>query len=429
MSIAKFFAGTFGPSVDVSSPDAWRLFGGWNGGTQTDAGVFVSERLALNLPGVQACVRLRADALAMIPAVVERWEASSKSWVSVDDHPVDTMLNHQPNEYMTPIDARRAPENGRSLWGNGLCELVFNGRGQAVEMWPIVPGAVWPYRDDTRGRPTLRYRGTVGGKPFDRDASEVLHLKGSVTLDGLVALSPITECREAAALGFATQTFGNKFFANEGKSGGFIEGVKETGEARVNLQDYLNAHAGLANAHRYKLLGDGHKYVPTTIPPEDAQFLGTREFALADLCRMFGVPLELVYAQAAASKWGSGIEALLIAFIRWTIQPLAIQAGQEFTLKCLTAAERIQGVRVRFCVDELLNGDSTAVSSFVERMTRAQVMQQNEARQKIGLNPVPDGDRFIEQKPAGGSPSGPGGEPPDPLEQERDRERKQEGDQ
>lgn len=427
MSVARFLAGTFGPSVDVSSPDAWRLFG-WGGGARTDAGVFVSERMALNLPGVQACVRLRSDALAMIPATVERWDEAAKSWISIDDDPREHMLNVQPNEYMTPIVARRTLESSRSLWGNGIGEIVLNGRGQAVEFWPLEAGTVWPYLDNLTGRPRIRYRGTVGGKPFDKAANEVVHLKGQ-TLNGLVGLGPISEAREAVALGFATTAFGNKFFGNDGRSGGFIEGFKGDALALENMRLYLNAQSGLDHAHRYKVIPEGTKFTSSTIPPEDAQFLGTREFALADLCRMFGVPLELVYAQAAASKWGSGIEALLIAFIRWTIQPLAIETSQEFTLKFLTEDEIRSGIRIRLMVDELLNGDSTAVSAFIERMVRNRVMTRNEGRQKIGLNPVDGGDEFDDPKAMTPGGSGPGGETPDPLDQERDRERKQESDQ
>lgn len=424
MSVARFLAGVFasgGESSSADDPNHWMLRGGWGG--RTDAGVFVTERLALNLTAVQACVGLISDCMAMIPAAVESYDEATGRWTPVDNDPREYLLNVQPNEYMTPIVARKATQATTLLWGNAHGEIVRNGRGQGVELWPIPAGCIAPVYLRNNGNPEIRYQGSIDGQRFDKPPSEVLHLRGSLTLDGFNGLSPIAEARQAVGLGIAVERFGAKLFANDLKSGGWISGVTDTGEALSNFREYVNAQGGLDHAHLVKLLGVNSKgenltFTPGTIPPEDAQFLGTRDFTIAEFARMFRVPLELLAAQGKTSSWGSGIEQLFLAFVQWTLRPWVTQWEQELSLKLLTSEELARGLRVRFQVKELLRGDSGARSAFYERMFNIGAMSVNEIRAEEGRNPVDGGD---EMQPRAQSPTA----PPSPLDQMRDRERKE----
>jgi phage portal protein BeeE len=46
------------------------------------------------------------------------------------------------------------------------------------------------------------------------------------------------------------------------------------------------------------------KFIPTTIPPEDAQFLGSREFQIAEIARIYDVPLILLQSHEKARRLG-----------------------------------------------------------------------------------------------------------------------------
>jgi HK97 family phage portal protein len=423
VSIARFFsgllAGRYGPSVDPNESRLWSYLGG---SLRTDTGIFVSERLALNLTSVQACVGLISDTMAMTPAAVEIQNRSGSSWQPVDDDPREHLLNVEFNPYMTPIVGRRTIQTIALLWGNGQATIARNSAGQGVELWPTPAGAVTAVLDRPTG--AIRYRGSIDGAAVDLPPDEIVHLRGSMSLDGINALSPIAEARQAVGLAVALEKFGGKLFANDLRSGGYLEHPQLLSDkARKNLTETFAAQGGLDNAHGVKLLEEGLKFTPGSIPPEDAQFLGTREFTVAEFARMFRVPLELLASQGKTSSWGSGIEQLFLAFVQWTLKPWLTQWEQELSTKLLTTSEIARGMRVRFQVKELLRGDSAARSAFYERMRRIGAMSVNEIRAEEGRNPVDGGD---DMAPLQGSTGRGDGSPPDPSQQEADRLRKQE---
>jgi phage portal protein BeeE len=105
--------------------------------------------------------------------------------------------------------------------------------------------------------------------------------------------------------GLAMEEFGAKFFANDAKSGGFLmHPGKLSAAAQSNLdapRRALERQGGLDNAHRVKVLEEGMKFIQTTIPPEDAQFLGSREFQIAEIARIYDVPLILLQSHEKAT--------------------------------------------------------------------------------------------------------------------------------
>jgi HK97 family phage portal protein len=385
---------------------------------KTSTGKYVSERLSLSLPVVYACVSLRADMTAMLPArvVIRRGNTTTE----VEGDPRAAMLNDRPNEAMTAFGCRQAIDATTLLWGDGMGEIIRDNAGRGVGLWPIPAGCVRPEIDRTQGEPHLRYRGSIGTIPFDAPASEVLHMR-TMTLDGITGLSPVAEARQAVGLGLAMEEFGAKLFGNEAKSGGFVSHPSTLGTVALeNLRESLNARGGLDNAHSIRVLEEGMTYQASTIPPEDAQFLGSREFEIAEIARMYRVPLELLQSQGKTSSWGSGIEQLFLAFATWTIGPHAKQWGQEMTSKLLTPAERARGMRIELDWRFLTQGDSQARAAYIDRLIRASVLSPNEGREMEGRNPRPGGNDYAMLPTTGGAVIS----TPE-SEQERDRERKE----
>lgn len=74
------------------------------------------------------------------------------------------------------------------------------------------------------------------------------------------------------------------------------------------------------------------KYHEIGIPPEDAQFLETRQFQLNEICRIFRVPPHLVGDLTRATF--SNIEHQSIEFVVHTIRPWLVSWQQAIT-KCL----------------------------------------------------------------------------------------------
>lgn len=393
--MASLFAGLFGTSQNISADDHWvvRMLGG-----KTASGINVSEHSAMNLPAVYACVNRIANPIAMFPMQVFRPDGQGDA-IEQPDHRVAKLLKRRPNPFMNIRDLKKTGQSHACLWGNAYQEIQRNGAGEAVALWPLMPWSTWP---DKSGD-SLRFRTTVDGQTFSLPSDNVIHVM-DVSLDGFTGLSTIQQARNAVGLAVAAERYGEKFFANNATAGGFMQHPgKLSTKAKDNIRDDVEKQGGLDNAHRIKVLEEGMKFVPTTIPPDDAQFLSTREFQISEIARIYNVPLFLLQHSEPGTVWGSGMEQMLIAFIVHAIEPWTTAWEAEYNLKLFSQAEQDQGFFVKFNMNSLLRGDMTARAAFYESGIDAGWLTPAEARRKEDMprSPlIPEGP--LPRRPANG---------------------------
>jgi len=384
------------------------------GNGKTASGVVVSENNALTMPAVYNAVGLIADAVAMLPADIYQKRSTGSGSDEVKSHDLDYILNVQPNPYMTAFTLRQTRMAHELLWGNGYNEIERRGGGQCAGLWPLLPDRTNP--DKPQGK-DLRYKTTIDGTQYWVNKDNVLHIPG-MGFDGYVGYSPVSLMRQAVGLGLAMETFGGKFFANDAKSGGFLMHPGKLGDkAQANLQSSEEKKSGLENAHRIRILEEGMKFVTTTIPPEDAQFLGSRSFQIAEIARMFRVPPILLSSMEKSTSWGSGIEQIMLGFLTWTLQPWITREEQEMNLKLLTEAEREKGLFIKLNVNAIMRADIKSRSAYYREGIAAGWLTRNEAREKENLNPLEGLDKPLEplnMQPAGENANDPGQDNPPP---------------
>lgn len=392
----------YGPSDPVSAERGWfvRLLGG-----KTNAGVDVTEYTAMRLPVVFACVNRIANPLSSFPVKIYQTSAAGGAEV-VTQHPMSERLGLRPNDLMSSRTLRKSIQGHGLLWGNGYVEIERNRRGEAVGLWPMLPNVTKPERKDDR----LRYRTTIDGQQYLIDQENVLHIM-DISHDGYVGVSQIAMAREALGMAAAMEKFGGSFFRNEAKSGGFLlhpgklsagahknlrGGNGEEGPSRSNPASRLAEQGGIDNAHRVKVLEEGMKFVSTTIPPEDAQFLGSREFQIAEIARIYDVPLILLQSHEKSTSWGTGIEQLMIGFVRQTVKPWVDAWEQELNWKLFTEAERARGLYVKFNMNAILRGDMQARAAFYREMFAVGAINPNQIAALEDIEPIgPLGDNHF----------------------------------
>lgn len=315
-----------------SNPAAW-LFDAL-GIVRSDTGVVVNEFSAMNLVVVAAAVRVIAESVAALPLhLYERMSPRGKRIATED--PLYYVLHTRPNRYMSSLVWRETMQAHLCLWGNAYCLISWNSKG-VPELWPILPHTVNP-KVDPDGN--LRYHvqrqdGMVKYLPQD-----VLHIPG-LSYDGLRGYSPVALWRQAAGLGLAAEKFGAKLFANGGALSGVLEHPGKLGDEGASRlkASWTAAHAGLDNAHKVAVLEEGMKWVSTSIPPEDAQFLQTRKFQVEEIARAFRIPPHMLGALDRATF--SNIEQQGREFINYTLTPWLTRWEQELDEKLLSAQEQ-----------------------------------------------------------------------------------------
>ena len=314
----------------------------------SSSGKSVSEKTALQTTAVYACVRILAETIASLPLHTYRYSPGGKE--KVLDHSLYHLLHSEPNPEMTSFVFRETLMGHLLLWGNAYAQIIRDGRGRVLGLYPLLPNKMLVSRTD---QGILFYQYEKDGRTYFLPNTEVLHIPG-LGFDGLVGYSPIAMAKNAIGMAIATEEYGAKFFANGASPGGVLEHpgvVKDPGKIR---ESWNAVYQGSGNAHRVAVLEEGMKFQPIGIPPEQAQFLETRKYQLNEIARIFRIPPHMIGDLEKSSF--SNIEQQSLEFVMYTLDPWVIRWEQAIQRALLSGGEKRQYF-VKFNVDGLLRGD------------------------------------------------------------------------
>src|SRR5574344_1416194 len=319
-----FWSGLFRSRDAPKNRTTGSNYGFFMGGTTS--GKRVNERSAMQMTAVYSCVRTLSEAVASLPLHFYKYDENGSKKKAIE-HPLYFLLHDEPNPEMTSFVFRETLMTHLLLWGNAYAQIIRNGQGQVIGLYPLMPNRMQVDRDAT-GKLYYQYRmqesdgqksGTIILKPFD-----VLHIPG-LGFDGLVGYSPIAMAKNAIGLSIATEEYGAKFFANGATPGGILEfpGTVKNPEA---IRESWNKGFSGTNSHKVAILEEGMKYTPISISPEQAQFLETRKFQINEIARIFRIPPHMVGDLEKSSF--SNIEQQSLEFVKYTLEPWIIRWEQ-----------------------------------------------------------------------------------------------------
>ncbi len=381
MSLVSIMAMAFGPSNSVSDPNFWNF----NRGLATHAGTTVNEFNSYELPVVYSAISIIADAIAQLPIDVGRRDGDNRN--TIENHSLIDVLNVRANPRMSAFTQRNVGQSHALGWGNSYAEVQRDGTGQIVGLWPLLPDRTHPIVVNGE----IWFATTIGGQTIRLPSDKVLHIP-ALGFDGLQGWSPLAMARQAIGLGKSLEEHGGKFFANEARSGGFwVHPGRLSDTAIKNLEESIEQRGGLTNAQRVKILEEGLVYQATTIAPEEAQFLQTRQFQIEEIARMYRVPLFMLQSHSKDTAWGTGIAEMSLGFLVFTLTPWIVRTEQEMTHKLLTPAERASGFYIKHTVASLLRGDPAARAEFYSKAIAAGWMTVDEVRALEDMNPMQPG--------------------------------------
>lgn len=325
--------------------------GGWSflfGGTTS--GKAVNERTAMQTSAVYACVRILSESIAGLPLHVYRY-TSDGGKERTTMHPLYRMLHDEPNREMTSFVFRETLMAHLLLWGNAYAQIIRDGRGYPVALYPMLPDRMSVDRD-SKGELVYTYQSDKGQVKLRKES--VLHIPG-LGFDGLIGYSPIAMAKNAVGLALATEDYGAAFFANGANPGGVLEhpGVIKPEQAD-RLRESWATQFGGANAHKVAVLEEGLKFHQMSIPPEQAQFLETRKFQINEIARIFRVPPHMVGDLEKSSF--SNIEQQSLEFVKYTLDPWVVRWEQSLQQSLILPSEK-SAVFIRFNLDGLMRGD------------------------------------------------------------------------
>ena len=360
----------------------------------TTSGKVVNERTALQTSAVYACVRILSESIASLPLHVYRYNRDG-SKERTPYHMLYRLLHDEPNSEMTSFVFRETLMAHLLIYGNAYSQIVRNGNGQPVALYPLLPNKM----DVSRGKngellytyyrdaDESGYRPKQGGFTLRRE--EVLHIPG-LGFDGLIGYSPIAMAKNAIGMALATEDYGAAFFANGANPGGVLEhpGVIKPEQAD-RLRESWQSQFGGANAHKVAVLEEGLKFHQMSIPPEQAQFLETRKFQINEIARIFRVPPHMVGDLEKSSF--SNIEQQSLEFVKYTLDPWVIRWEQSLQQSLLLPSEK-STMSIRFNLDGLLRGDYQSRMQGYSVGIQNGLFSVNDIRTLEDMNLLPDSE-------------------------------------
>ena len=192
----------------------------------SSAGKRVNERSAMQMTAVYSCVRILSEAIASLPLHVYKTSNEGSKEKAVE-HPLYFLLHDEPNPEMTSFIFRETLMTHLLLYGNAYAQVIRNGKGEVIALYPLMPNRMNVDRDD-KGQLYYEYMMTDTDAPTMKGTTvklspyEVLHVPG-LGFDGLLGYSPIAMAKNAIGLAIATEEYGSKFFANGANPSGVLE--------------------------------------------------------------------------------------------------------------------------------------------------------------------------------------------------------------
>ena len=362
------------------------------------AGKYVTERSAMQMTAVYSCVRILAEAVAGLPLHLYRYKDSGGKEKAVD-HPLYLLLHDEPNPEMSSFVFRETLMTHLLLWGNAYAQVIRNGKGEVVALYPLMPNKMSVDRDEngqlyyTYTRAPEEANTSELGRVILRP-SDVLHIPG-LGFDGLVGYSPIAMAKNAIGLAIATEEYGAKFFANGAAPSGVLEHPGTIKDPQRVREAWQSQFGGSSNSGKIAVLEEGMKYTPISISPEQAQFLETRKFQINEIARIFRIPPHMIGDLEKSSF--SNIEQQSLEFVKYTLDPWVVRWEQSIARTLLNPDEK-KTYFVKFNLEGLLRGDYASRMNGYATARQNGWMSANDIRELENLDRIPPemgGDLYL----------------------------------
>ena len=360
------------------------VFGRANSGEQVD------EKSAMQIATVYACVRLLAESVGQLPLHLYR-VTGDDGQEKAKGHPLYKILYREPNPEMTSFSFWEAVMTHLLLWGNAYAQVVRDGKNDVLGLYPLLPENVEIDRTD-KGELYYIYHAYTDEVPGEKNKDitfrrdEILHIPG-LGFNGLVGFSPVAMMKNALGTNIAVEKYGSSFFKNNGQPLGVLEHPGVLKDPQKIRDNWMDTYGGPNNAHKIALLEEGMSYKPISLPPEDSQFLSTREFGVEEICRIFRVPPHMVQDLKRATF--SNIEHQAIDYVVHTLDPWLVRI-EKAIVKDLLVEEEKDEYFPKFNVDGLLRGDYKSRMDGYSVGISTGIISPNEARQKENMPPLPE---------------------------------------
>lgn len=348
----------------------------------TWANVPVSAHTQLQITTAWSAVRLIAETVGTLPLHLYRTTAKGRERAKDDAR--YALVRWQPCDYMTAPEWKESMVVSLATMGQAYNPVErFESTGRIVQIQPVHKSRVQPeiladgsvvyWLTDRNGRRRKLTR---------RDVMPVRGFGGAGELEGY---APHQIHGNSLALSVAMEKYAAEFFGSGGRPQGILKTEAEFGEKsrdqiRAGFATYLRESR---QRGELPVLDGKTEYQPISTPNNEAQFIESRKLQVAEIARIYRVPLHMLMETERASY--NNTEQANKHFLDYTLLAYLTRIESSLNSCLLEPTERAAGMYFEFDVNNLLRGDSTQRADYYMKMRNAGAITQNEIRTRENL--------------------------------------------
>lgn len=378
---------------------------GWLFGDDYDQDQWMTAHRALTYAPVWNCVSRITGAFSVMPLNIHR-ELGRNKTIQLR-HSSYQLFRWRANAYQTPGVFKQQMICHALLWGNARAFIVRDGSGRPIELLPILPDS-----SDTflvKGEkwhvaildPEDRIKLLSSGEEVSPEQltwfkdEDVWHIPG-LGFDGLKGKSLINLAKQSWGVGLDAEKHVAKQ-QKKGYAGGLMleaptGAFRQEKEAQEFLTNFRKNHEGADNAGTIGMLREGIKANVMAMSNSDAQFIEQRRFQREDAALWF--VMQSILGDSSGNSYAS-LEQKNLAYRMECLAPWSTKIEEESDMKLLTKSERRRGFYHKFNDGALLRTEKKATMEFISQGITARVLNPNEAREMLDLNPYDGGDEYV----------------------------------
>ncbi len=393
--------------TSLSKPGQWLL--DWI--NRVAEGTPVTSKTILGSAAVWYAIQTIAGDVAKMPLDVRVTLKGGKGSQVSKSHPAWKLLRDEPNGYQT-ADVFKEQIQAHALgWGNGRAAIIRDGQ-RPVELIPLMPDRTEtvmvegqkyhvtnPHEDDP-----INFSNTLEavlrGENIPDDLvilhdRDVLHVIG-FTQNGFSGLNVADVLKNS----LGNILLGQKFTNNQLKKGftgklmlSAPQGVfPKEDEARKFLDGFRAKATIEGDGDTVALLREGITATVMQMNNTDAQFIEQQKFGRQDVMLVFG--LQHIPGDNSSVSYNS-LEQKMLAYLASCLDRWLVRWENQCDAKLRTIQEKAVGeTYFKFNRGTWLQTDMATTADVLSKLVQAKLINRNEGREKLDMNPVDGGEEF-----------------------------------
>ncbi len=346
---------------------------------------------ALQVSTVWACVTLLVETISSLPLMVYETDNEGNR-TPMRGERLFTVLHDSPNRRQTSQEFWEQMLLNFFLRGNAYARIMRDANGEVFALWPLSADQIEVVKADDG---SIFYRYYINNETLIFLEGDILHIRGMG--NGIVGMSRLDYMRSSVGLAISAQNHTTKTFRKNARRPGILMSNDVlTDPQRIALKKNFGDISSGTEKELYVLEAQ-FKFDPLGMSPADIQLLGTRQFAVQDLARWFGVPSVLINDTGETTALGSSVAQIIDGFHRLTLRPQLERIEQALSKRVLSARQRSMRVVIEFNLDALLRASLMDRMEIYAKGVQNGIYCRNEPRRRENLIPFEGGDIFTAQ--------------------------------